>query len=450
MSLDYPDVYMCLPAPFVATYSSGTNRLYMGAGFGDKDWDEFAAEETCDLAEHRGSFIKVDPLAMKPFASDTTRASYVAADDPGSCPAKKPKKNQNSATVPEDSGSRMRIGCTASLTDAECDSAFFGEIDSQSGSTDTDGCSGVDCGHPLLADTCSDTAAPGTGYTCLCQSEADACGGDSDCSDLLDAVPMDEVACAANVPCQALAQCRESQSGRRRAQVATGRSMAFDADATKLAQLMPSETYEPLCLKYEMKAGSKQYYDERRKYFLAMQQGIDTVDPAGPYYIMYLTEAGTRPYHCNNKEKDGNERCSINATTVYFPGFPSVSIAMLSVEYVKDLREDSEAAFVPTYQYNMWNKMSILSEPVEESCTETATTSIQADADACNAVTDLGTSAACLRVQLDGSSDGNSPACTYQVYQAAGTTAFKRGVTGFQYGAPRRTIPSIFAANPKP
>ena len=123
--------------------------------------------------------------------------------------------------------------------------------------------------------------------------------------------------------------------------------------------------YQPLCLKYEMKPGAKQYYDEKREYLMVLQQDIDQVDPMGPFFIMYLTEAGTPPYHCNNKEKDGNDHCAINATTIYYPGFPSLSIAQLSIEYVKDLREDSEATFVPVYKYSMWNKMNVNEETGE-------------------------------------------------------------------------------------
>ena len=136
-----------------------------------------------------------------------------------------------------------------------------------------------------------------------------------------------------------------------------------------------------------MKPGSKQYYDEKRKYFLAMQQETDEVDKLGAYWVAYLAEAGTAPYHCNSMEKDGNERCTINATAIFFPGMPSTSIAMLSIEYVKDLRADPEAAFVPVYKYNMWNKMSINSDD--------------------------------------------------------GTIQLTRGIMGFQYGAPRRTMPFI-------
>eukprot|EP01046_Picozoa_sp_COSAG06_P090427 COSAG06_NODE_36754_length_443_cov_0.837209_1_plen_140_part_10 len=61
--------------------------------------------------------------------------------------------------------------------------------------------------------------------------------------------------------------------------------------------------YEPMCLRYGMKPGSKQYYDEKRKYFLAMQQETDEVDKLGAYWVAYLAEAGTAPYHCNSMEK---------------------------------------------------------------------------------------------------------------------------------------------------
>jgi hypothetical protein len=47
-------------------------------------------------------------------------------------------------------------------------------------------------------------------------------------------------------------------------------------------------------------------------------------------------------------------------------------------------------------------------------CTETdGAGAVQADIDACAAVTDLGDDAACLAVQRSGTSDGVSPACTY-------------------------------------
>ena len=46
-------------------------------------------------------------------------------------------------------------------------------------------------------------------------------------------------------------------------------------------------------------------------------------------------------------------------------------------------------------------------------CTETASTSVTADASACAAVADLSSSTACAAVQLVGSTGGASPACTY-------------------------------------
>ena len=296
MSLDYPDIYMCLPDVFVEAYSGegGANAYYSWAGFSAASYEAFANDEACDLTEHRGSFIKVDPLSMRPFGGDTSRASYVAADDPGSCPVMKPTHGGRSADAPADTGANMAIGCPS-------------------------------------------------------HADRDECGN-------------------------------------------WAASISQDADSTKLMSLIPRQepsagAYEPLCIKYGMKPGSKQYYDERRKYFLAMQQETDVVDVNGPYWVTYLAEAGTAPYHCNSTEKDGNERCAINATAIYFPGMPSISIAMLSIEYVKDLRADPDAAFVPIYKYNMWNKM--------------------------------------------------------QINHLGGGIELTRGIMGFQYGAPRHTMPSI-------
>ena len=60
-------------------------------------------------------------------------------------------------------------------------------------------------------------------------------------------------------------------------------------------------------------------------------------------------------YHCNNTA--AQTECFINSTAVFFPGFPSAAVALLSIEYVKDLRKDAGAVFTSTYKYKMWNKM---------------------------------------------------------------------------------------------
>jgi len=61
-----------------------------------------------------------------------------------------------------------------------------------------------------------------------------------------------------------------------------------------------------------------------------------------------------------------------------------------------------------------WSACTDACEGVTASCYETATTSIQADRQACtDSSIDLRDRTACDAVQLDGSSDGSSPACTY-------------------------------------
>ena len=373
MSIDYPDIYMCLPSAYVKTYSNedSTNSYHVWAGMSTTSYNELQSDEACDLNEHRGSFIKMDPLSMKPFGSDTSRESYVAADDPGSCPVKKPKTNEISASAPEDTASHMKIGCPYG-DDDDCDDFPMDSdddatklvslmpsaaVDSDPGSNDPDD---DDAGGD--EPSCSERGENDCEVDELCTWHPDPACLDRECDD-----EDNEDACNGADGCAwDGTQC----DGERRRMQASAAGV-----------------YEPLCLKYEMKPGSKQYYDERRAYFLAVQQEVDEVDKSGPYWIMYLAEAGTAPYHCNNMEKDGNERCTINATAIFFPGMPSISIAMLSIEYIKDLREDPDAPFVPMYKYNMWNK-----------------------------------------IHID---------------QEQGNIQLTRGIMGFQYGAPQRTMPSI-------
>lgn len=422
MSLDYPDIYMCLPDTFVKTYSDedSTNAYYSWAGFSTTSYEAFKKDEACDLNEHRGSFIKVDPLSMKPFGSDPSRTSYVAADDPGSCPVKKPKPNIVSAGAPEDSASHMRIGCPrGELSDDDCDNwvdqleghadptklvSLMPSVAVESDPSSTDVGGDDTCAWPRdgECDVDSGICTPGTDCSdCpddeFCEGDADDgnagdgnAGGGEACEDIVqgqDCDAIEDCTWHPDDPACLPRECDDIVEGQQCGEVdgCTWDGSECRGDRRRM-QTSVAGAYEPLCLKYEMKPGSKQYYDEKRKYFLAMQQEVDEVDKSGPYWIMYLAEAGTAPYHCNNMEKDGNELCKINATAIFFPGMPSVSIAMLSVEYIKDLREDSEAAFVPIYKYNMWNKMSIDHE--------------------------------------------------------SGDIELTRGIMGFQYGAPR-TMPSI-------
>jgi hypothetical protein len=385
MSLDYPDVYMCMPDLFVKEYSGGGNNYYNWAGFSTTSYEAFKKDEACDLNEHKGSFIKVDPLSMRPFGSDTSRASYVAADDPGSCPVMKGRYSGRSANAPADTGSGMRIGCpragdfSSSAAQTECDD-YMASFEGHAGagklmsliprtvSTDVGGDSAVGG-----ADTCD---WPRDGE---CDVDWGGCDPGTDCSDC-----PDDQSCGDNAgggdAGDGEASCDDIQQEQ---ECVAADGCTWDGSECSAV----AGAYEPMCLMYGMKPGSKQYYDEKRKYFLAMQQETDELDKSGLYWVAYLTEAGTAPYHCNSMEKDGNERCTINATTIFFPGMPSTSIAMLSIEYVKDLRADPEAVFVPVYKYNMWNKMSINSED--------------------------------------------------------GSIQLTRGIMGFQYGAPRRTMPFI-------
>jgi hypothetical protein len=407
LTLDYPDVYMCLPDIFVDTYSAPTesNNYYVAAGFGDMDYTAFQSDdESCDFNEYKGSFIKTNPLSMKPFGSDSSRASYVAANDPGSCPCKKAQLNTLSAAAPADSASRFRIGCSQFIKepgsllyndDEPMDAADCGAFDLRDMETSADATKiallmprSAIASHGADDTVATDDDANGSEEPCenevdeaaraLCELAENCPGELTDCQDSADCAALiadgepDEDLCAANIECQALVTCMDDASGRRRMQSSgTGR-------------------YEPVCMKYEMKPGSKQYYDEQRRYFMVTHHGVDEMDPRSPFIVMYLAEAGTSPYHCNNTERDGNNRCAINATAVFFPGFPSISIALLSIEYVRDLRNDPDAIFVPTYKYNMWNKMS--------------------------------------------------------VFFSSETINLKQGAVGFQYGASRRMMPSKVSA----
>ena len=501
MSLDYPDVYMCMPDLFVKEYSGGGNNYYNWAGYSTTSYEAFKKDEACDLNEHKGSFIKVDPLTMRPFGSDTSRASYVAADDPGSCPAMKGRYSGRSANAPADTGSGMRIGCpragdfSSSAAQAECDD-YMASFEGHAGtgklmsliprtvSTDVGGDSAVGgadtCDWPRDGECDVDWGGCDPGTDCSDCPDDQSCGdnagggdagdGEASCDDIQQEQECvaaedctyhpDDPACLPRacddengyIECVAIDGCTwdddSNECGGDRRRMQSGASVGMNEPCTDITQeqecvaaeiTVGSTTgitctwhpdggdehpdgqcsqwqcgdekneqecvavdsctwdgsecsavagaYEPMCLMYGMKPGSKQYYDEKRKYFLAMQQETDEPDKSGAYWVAYLTEAGTAPYHCNSMEKDGNERCTINATTIFFPGMPSTSIAMLSIEYVKDLRADPEAAFVPVYKYNMWNKMSINSED--------------------------------------------------------GSIQLTRGIMGFQYGAPRRTMPFI-------
>ena len=110
-------------------------------------------------------------------------------------------------------------------------------------------------------------------------------------------------------------------------------------EMARLARLQPNISregteYVPLCFKNTMKPGASQLYDEHKKYFLMQQHLIAAqADPNGPYFVSYLAEQGTAPFHCTDDADEST--CTINSTVVHFSGFPTLSIAFLSVEYVR-------------------------------------------------------------------------------------------------------------------
>ena len=80
------------------------------------------------------------------------------------------------------------------------------------------------------------------------------------------------------------------------------------ADVDKLIELLPTFTddkgttdtsddtvVKPLCVKYTMRDGAKQYYEEQQKYFLVQEHELDQANSDSPYWIAYMTEPGTTP-----------------------------------------------------------------------------------------------------------------------------------------------------------
>lgn len=74
-------------------------------------------------------------------------------------------------------------------------------------------------------------------------------------------------------------------------------------------------------------------------------------------------------------------------------------------------------------------------------CTERASTSVPADADACEGVTALDDEVACHAVQLDGTSDGNSPACIYTPAEPTWRCLYEVDLSGNDFDCPAPSAP---------
>eukprot|EP01043_Picozoa_sp_COSAG02_P000144 COSAG02_NODE_2_length_75708_cov_87.013953_47_plen_1465_part_00 len=74
-------------------------------------------------------------------------------------------------------------------------------------------------------------------------------------------------------------------------------------------------------------------------------------------------------------------------------------------------------------------------------CTERAATSVPADAAACEAVTALDDEAACHAVQLDGTSDDNSPACIYTPAEPTWRCLYEVDLSGNDFDCPAPSAP---------